>query len=125
MTGIISYFIGTGIYDFLIEGNSRSGRTFFSFAFAVFVRGILYLVTKRMKPEVIEEMTIEQKDEREEMIRGKASQTSLQIIYALLFLGIVLLIMAGQELLSYAIGVFYIIILIVHTVSQRYYQNRM
>lgn len=125
MTGIISYFIGTGLYDYLIKETNRSGRTLFAFVFGAVILGLLYFFMKQAKPEVIKDMQIEQKDEREDLIRGKASQTTLNIFYVLLFILILILIVFDQELLSYAIGLVYITILAIHMASQNYYEKRM
>lgn len=55
LTGLVSYYVGIGIYDFILQGEDNPWRFIFALGLGLIVLGILYLITKTVKPEIIKE----------------------------------------------------------------------
>ena len=123
-TGFVSFLVGTIIYDLLIQNDSRFWRFIFSFGIALFSYATLYIITKKVKPEVIKEIEIENKDEREQYILAQASNVTINFISILLLIILVVFLFLGYEIIAYFIGGFYVLVTTFHTLSVRYYKKR-
>lgn len=123
-TGFVSFLVGTIIYDLLIQSDSRFWRFIFSFGIALVSYAALYVLTKKVKPEVIKEIKIENKDEREQYILAQASSVTINFTSILLLILLVVFLFLGYEIIAYFIGGFYVLVTIFHTLSVRYYKKR-
>lgn len=123
-TGFVSFLVGTIIYDLLIQSDSRFWRFIFSFGIALVSYAALYVLTKKVKPEVIKEIKIENKDEREQYILAQASSVTINFTSILLLILLLVFLFLGYEIIAYFIGGFYVLVTIFHTLSVRYYKKR-
>ena len=124
LTGFISFLVGTIIYDLLLQGDNHFWRFVFSTGIALVSFVALYVITKNVKPEVIKEIKIENKDEREQYILGKASSVTIKFINVTLLIFLIIFLYLGYEIIAYFIGAFYVLATIFHEQAVRYYKKR-
>jgi|LSQX01.1.fsa_nt_gb hypothetical protein len=118
-------FFGVGVlYTLFIKEYDAFGKVVATLgAFAVVA--LYYLRLKKKSPEVIQEMVIEQKDEREIMIREKAGHTTLLVLFACMFILSGLGYLTDNLILLLASGGSYLLGLIIYISTMTYYKRKL
>lgn len=123
--GILGYFAGTVLYSLLGSGEDP----FYRLLAGAVVSGIFWMLSDwreaRKHPDLLEKRKIEDRDERNQWIRGKAAQstsaTAIMTLFLLLFLGAVL----ENPWISYGAAAFALLLFATNWMAVRYWNQRM
>lgn len=122
LIGPLGYFLGTIIYE-LKWRNSDSMRFIFGLVTSIVLVAFYYIYLKLKNPKVLDDMKIEQDDEREKTIREKAGHITLLGMFAVLFLGTMFFFLMNKILLGIIIGSIYIVILCAYLILITYFKK--
>ena len=119
LSGFIGYFMGSIMYGLLVESNSKLGSIFGFVVGGVF--GYLYhIYASKAYKEVLDEVDIEEKDERGRYIKYQASFYTLSLL-RISILGLILyLILKDQLIIGYIIGGIYVVSAIFEIIFKAY-----
>lgn len=123
LIGIMGYFIGAIVYD-LVSGFSRAGSHLSGFLTSALLGGLYFLYLKKKHPEILDDMTIEQHDEREKMIREKAGHCTLYFVFISTFIISMFATIKGHILMSIISGSIYVILLAIYLLLTYYFKKK-
>lgn len=122
--GLGGYFAGNILFE-LLGGEDVAYRL----VAGVVVAGILWILSDlydfKMNPSLKKKIRIEDKDERNQVIREKAGYFTLKVMIMTLFVIIFIGAVMEDVLISYGAAVLTILILIINWISIRYWNKRM
>lgn len=124
LSGFIGYFMGSIMYGLLVESNSKLGSIFGFVVGGVF--GYLYhIYASKAYKEALDEVDIEEKDERGRYIKYQASFYTLSLL-RFSILGLILyLILKDQLTISYISGGIYVVSAIFEFVLKAYLNKKL
>lgn len=122
LTGFLGYYIGTVGYT-LIGGDNKVIYQLSGFLMASLIGFIYYLYSKKRYSKVLKEITMEQKDERGQIIAGKSSMYTLLLTVILSISIFIFSVIKDYDLIAIVIGVLYIIALIFYLVIHSYLEK--
>lgn len=122
--GIISYIIGTVIHTVVFQDNSQNTRFIFGVIFSILVLFLLNGITMVRYPDIIKEIRIEDKDEREQLIHRQAAYVTLGILLVLLLLAATILILQSQTVFALILIIVFWSLLMIYLITASYYRKR-
>ncbi len=111
LAGVFGYFLGTLIYELLFRGQFGDHlilRALVVIITALLVGVLTYFYLKNKYPHLTKELSILEKDERGQLIRGKTSTYTLMFIALLAIILFTYAYLKDQKILSYMIALGYI-----------------
>jgi len=123
LIGIMGYFLGAIVYD-LVSGFSRAGSHLSGFLTATVFFGLYFLYLKKKFPKILDDMTIEQHDEREKTIREKAGHCTLYFVFASTFIISIFAMIKNHILLGIVSGSIYVILLTIYLLLTYYFKRK-
>lgn len=124
ITGLLSYFIGAGIFFLITDGTNDITMLLFMITFGLLNLSLLYLYFKKKHPKVITDMKLEQNDEREKMIKEKASYYTLNFTFISIFAAIIVFIATESTILSFVLSVIFVILVMLYILLTYYLKNK-
>ena len=121
---IVGYFLGSTIYALNFAPNNVLS-VLSSIASAFILGGLYLLFLKKKHPKVIDDMVIEQNDERERMIREKAAHYTLIFIFGLSFSMAGISIIRQDFIILFFSGGLYILLLMIYLILIAYFKKKL
>lgn len=122
LIGPLGYFLGSTIYALNFEPNNALS-ILSSTAFSLILGGLYFLFLKKIDPKIIDDMVIEQKDERERMIREKSASYTLMSVFISSFLLALISIIRKDFITLFISGGIYILLLIIYLTLIAYFKR--
>lgn len=113
LIGPLGYFLGSIIYNLIFSHNFP--KSFIAGTLVGILGAILYYIyLKNNHPEIINDMWIEQYDERETAIRARAGHMTLYLIFIITFIATMVSFIMGNTLVGLIVASTYLMVLLVY-----------
>ena len=123
-TGVGGYLLGLFILDLLIDNTTDVLRFLSGTISALVILGLLYIFLKKKNPKVINDIHVEQKDERERMIRHKAGYYTLYFVLTTLFLLFIISIFIYKPIITAIASITFLVTTVIHISLIYYFKKR-
>lgn len=123
LTSFVGYFIGSIAYS-LLGGDSNLMRFLYGIISASLIGIIYYAYSRQKHINLLKEMKTEEKDERGQFIRGKASYYTLLFIMSLVLAIFVFTLIKDYKIISMILAISYVLTLAFHMVVTSHLSNK-